>query len=381
MVGTIHGGRPTVAKSGGSSARAVSAGDGLAEIGATILPLGILLGRPAIDFGAEIRGYDLRRLGTASAAEVTAFEQTLIHHRVLIFRGQRLSEEQELAVMKALPHDARFRPIEITQLGNVDRVGKALPDTRLPHGAPRQLATPANPHGRNGEYWHCDGAQNAMPQLYSAISAASPVASCGGSSTRFVSGTRALQALPSALRRTALSLAVRNAGGGHAPGQDREGNKAYTELGPLLRHHDNGNGYTHVTNPLVRMGPHGGSLWVSPNDMQRLETIDGSKQLSGEESHALLQEILGPGLADELVYEHRWQPGDFVVYDNRSTLHSTVAYQGDRHLHLMGFKGPVGQPGIPIRVGEIVADDADIAKFWWAHRPHLKRPMPALSRL
>jgi len=45
------------------------------------------------------------------------------------------------------------------------------------------------------------------------------------------------------------------------------------------------------------------------------------------------------------VYEHFWQPGDFVVYDNRSTIHSTVAYDGDRHLHLMGFKGAVGQKG------------------------------------
>ena len=71
--------------------------------------------------------------------EATAFEQLLIKHRVLIFRGQELTETEELAVMKRLPHDPRFRPIEMTLLGNVDRVGEPLPDTRLPHGAPRQV--------------------------------------------------------------------------------------------------------------------------------------------------------------------------------------------------------------------------------------------------
>jgi hypothetical protein len=36
--------------------------------------------------------------------EATAFEQLLIKHRVLIFRGQELTETEELAVMKRLPH-------------------------------------------------------------------------------------------------------------------------------------------------------------------------------------------------------------------------------------------------------------------------------------
>ena len=357
-----------------------------------------------IDFGLEVRGCDLAAV-TGAPERAVALERALVRHRVLVFRDQSLSEEQEIAVMASLPHDPHFRPVELTLLGNVDRRGEPLPDTRLPHGAPRQQATPANPHGRPGEYWHCvsafqprverqrprmpahpaslrglqDGAQNAMPQLYSAISAASAVAACGGSATKFVSGTKALQLLTVELRRRAESLAVRNAGGGHAPGQDREGNPAVAELGPRLRHHDDRHGYSHVTNPLARASPHGPSLWVSPNDMERLETIDGGEQLSPEDSHALLQEILAPGTADDVVYEHVWRPGDFVVYDNRSTLHSTVSYDGDRHLHLMGFKGAAGQEGVPLRVGEVVAGEAEIEAFWWSHRPLLVRPPPGLA--
>lgn len=267
--------------------------------GVATATLAQLTGRAALDFGLEVRGYDLRQVMAADAGQVKRFEELLVKYRVLIFRGQRLSETEELKVMKCLPHDARFRPTEITLLGNVDHAGQPLPDTRLPHGKPRQAATPANPHGRPMEYWHCDGAQNAMPQLYSAISAAAAVARCGGSSTKFVSGTNALEVLPAHLRQRAESLAVRNAGGGHAPGQDREGNPSAPELGPRLRHHDDQHGYSHVTNPLVRDSPHGGSLWVSPNDMERLETVDGSEVLTPADSHRLLQEILGPGLADE----------------------------------------------------------------------------------
>ena len=81
-----------------------------------------------------------------------------------------------------------------------------------------------------------------------------------------------------------------------------------------------------------------------------------------------------PLLPGRYVYEHFWKPGDFVVYDNRSTIHSTVAYSGDRHLHLMGFKGKVGQKGVPIRVGNVTADAADIETFWWKHRPQIQRP-------
>jgi hypothetical protein len=29
---------------------------------------------------------------------------------------------------------------------------------------------------------------------------------------------------------------------------------------------------------------------------------------------------------------------------------------------------------VPVRVGTVVADEADITVFWWAHRPHLARP-------
>jgi alpha-ketoglutarate-dependent taurine dioxygenase len=283
----------------GAEQQSAGVGSLLAAPGVTTATLAQLTGRAAVDFGLEIQGYDLRHLAAADTDQLRRFEELLIEHRVLIFRGQRLSEAEELKVMKCLPHDARFRPTEITLLGNVDRAGQPLPDTRLPHGKPRQAATPANPHGRPMEYWHCDGAQNAMPQLYSAISAASAVARCGGSSTKFVSGTNALEVLPDDLRQRAMSLGVRNAGGGHAPGQDREGNPGTPELGPRLRHHDDQHGYSYVTNPLVRESPHGGSLWVSPNDMERLETIDGTEVLTADDSHKLLQDILGPGLANE----------------------------------------------------------------------------------
>ena len=62
-----------------------------------------------------------------------------------------------------------------------------------------------------------------------------------------------------------------------------------------------------------------------------------------------------------------------VVWDNRSMLHSTEAYDYDnvsRHMHLCSMKGPPeqGSPGpgqIPLRVGPVVAGMPEIRKLWW----------------
>jgi hypothetical protein len=57
-----------------------------------------------------------------------------------------------------------------------------------------------------------------------------------------------------------------------------------------------------------------------------------------------------------------------VVWDNRSMIHSTEAYDYDhasRHMHLAAMKGPADQPGIPLRVGAPIAGLAEIRALWW----------------
>eukprot|EP01044_Picomonas_judraskeda_P025959 COSAG03_NODE_7711_length_881_cov_1.471867_1_plen_214_part_01 len=157
-----------------------------------LTPLSAVLGRPAISFGAEVRGFDLRELadrGVGGAAVYAA----LVQHGVLVFRGQTLSEEQEIALAQAFPHNADFRPPALEYLGNTDKHGKRLEN-----------------FVRGGRYWHVDGSQNALPMVITLISAAERGSvQCGGSSTLFASGVRALELLAPAERALAESLAVR----------------------------------------------------------------------------------------------------------------------------------------------------------------------------
>jgi len=43
-------------------------------------------------------------------------------------------------------------------------------------------------------------------------------------------------------------------------------------------------------------------------------------RLTCRESHEILREILEP--AEKLAYQHQWQPGDFICFDNRTLMHS-----------------------------------------------------------
>ena len=340
--------------------------DAVAERGLDLTPLSEILDRPSISFGAEVSGVDLRELADHGVG-CDELYAAVVRHGVLIFRDQTLTEDQEIKLAQAFPHNSEFRPPALEYLGNTDKHGNRL-----------------ERFVRGGRYWHVDGSQNALPMVVTWISAAERASvKCGGSSTLFASGVRALELLGPAERELALSLAVRystrdphtheRAGVEAGPGTDR--NSGAPALSPLLRNHDLEHGYDWLCNPLVRHHPETGrpSLWPSPGDMECLEDIETAEAMTPEESSRLLQQLLAPGTQDEHVYAHEWKVGDVVCWDNRSMLHSTESYDYDhasRHMHLASMKGPPSQGSpdvgrIPLRVGPVIAGLPEIRKLWW----------------
>ena len=143
-------------------------------------------------FGAELRGVTLAEIAAddaAYAAVRAAFEE----HSVLVFRGQDVTDEVQLAFSR------RFGPLEVTKVGSrgvgtnlvilttIDENGKVVPaDHRL------ALRNKAN------QLWHTDSTFKRVPALASVLSAR--IIPAEGGETEYVSTRLALERLDPALR-------------------------------------------------------------------------------------------------------------------------------------------------------------------------------------
>ena len=93
-----------------------------------------------------------------------------------------------------------------------------------------------------------------------------------------------------------------------------------------------------VSHPIVRTHPESGRKAIYINPM-RIEGIIGMPEA---EALALLADLLEHATQLKYQYRHRWQPGDLVIWDNRSLLHKA---NGDydmnqlRYLYRVMLKG------------------------------------------
>ena len=67
------------------------------------------------------------------------------------------------------------------------------------------------------------------------------------------------------------------------------------------------------------------------------------EDLERDESDALLEQLFSVGEDPDIIYEHVWQSGDLVMWDNRTLLHRANANYGmnkeRRILHRTVIKG------------------------------------------
>lgn len=91
------------------------------------------------------------------------------------------------------------------------------------------------------------------------------------------------------------------------------------------------------SHPLVTTHPDSGKkiLYLSRDTEVRIP------ELSLEEGKALIEKLRAHAFRDELRYEHKWQVGDVVLWDNRSTAHSRTAFPETeiRNLHRISLAG------------------------------------------
>mmetsp|Transcript_89426 Transcript_89426/g.164024 ORF Transcript_89426/g.164024 Transcript_89426/m.164024 type:complete len:226 (-) Transcript_89426:56-733(-) len=84
----------------------------------------------------------------------------------------------------------------------------------------------------------------------------------------------------------------------------------------------------HTVHPLVRVHPETGnaSVYISCGNIDYIEAratdTEAAVHFDTTASYNFVEELLGSVTQPPLVYAHRWKKGDFVIWDNRLTLHS-----------------------------------------------------------
>ena len=248
-------------------------------------------------FAAELRGVTLAEVAAddaAYAAVRAAFEE----HSVLVFRGQEVTDEGQLAFSR------RFGPAEFTKVGSlgtgshfiilttIGADGKVVPaDDRL------ALRNKAN------QLWHTDSSFKSVPALTSVLSAR--IIPANGGETEFVSTRLAYERLDQASRnKLENSFAWHHYG--HSRGKIAPGLATADELAAL-------------SPQCWRM------VWKNPvNGRSALYlashayAVEGMEPAAGEK---LIDELTEAATAPGTTYVHAWKSGDVVMWDNRATMH------------------------------------------------------------
>jgi alpha-ketoglutarate-dependent 2,4-dichlorophenoxyacetate dioxygenase len=271
-------------------------------------------------FAARIDGVDITRpVDDSTWADIrAAFEE----HSVLVFRGQPLDDEAQIAFSR------RFGGLEVTRSmnpaagtpfarqSNLDiRTGEVIPpdDRRMIYQLANML-------------WHSDSSFKPVPSLCSLLSAR--IIPPEGGATEFASARCAYPPLPEALKqRVEGAIAI------HDFAWSRD------QIRPGFFTAEERAAYPPVRHPLVRANPVNGrrALFLGAHASH----IEG---LPVDEGRALLRALLEHVTQPQFCYRHAWQEGDLVVWDNRCVLHRATPYDTARHKRLMQRTTISGDP-------------------------------------
>jgi taurine dioxygenase len=255
---------------------------------------------------------ETRPLGNSFAVEVIGLrlwerqdDQTIgqlhalwVHHPVLVFRRQALSED-ELA-----DFSARFGPLE--RIVRTEWASPVRPEVGVISNLKDAQARPIGGLGDGEIQWHSDQSYILNPATGAMLYALELPPE--GGTTSWVDLCAAYADLPDRLkravegRRAVFSYAKRLAG---YQGVDRVISKEAKRKTPPILH------------PMVHTHPVTGrrALYL---DSTTTVGIEGMDEVSGS---ALLDEIYEFATRPEFVYCHHWQIGDAVLWDNGFTMH------------------------------------------------------------
>lgn len=253
-------------------------------------------------FAAEARGVDLHR--PLAPAEARAIEAAMDRHAVLVFRGDPLTEDEQICFAAnfgrldlGLKKARRIATAtgtrdEIIEISNVDAGGRVFARDHA-----KIFSNLAN------QLWHSDSSFQKPAAKYSMLCAL--VVPEQGGETEFADVRAAYDALPADMQRALEGLSAEHFAfhSRLALGDDSFTAEQLATFPP-------------VTWPLLRSHPGSGRklLFIGSH----CGRVVG---MTLPEGRMLLADLLEHATQREFVYRHQWRVGDLVMWDNRATLH------------------------------------------------------------
>jgi len=235
--------------------------------------------REIAPFGVEVT-LDASAVVALTATDRAALLTLFQRNGLLIFRGLRLTMDEQIDLCRT------FGPVPASAYENF-YVSNTRADGFL---------------GTRELQWHNDVPYLPSPYLVAALHAVE--VDPDATSTKFVCAATAYDRLPAELKRRIGGLKALQV---RQRAHDRANRLEDLEAGDLCTVHS-----------VVRRQPETGRPYLFVNENMTAEIIG----LSRAESDALLDALYADLYAESGVYDHAWQSGDMVVWDNLSVQHA-----------------------------------------------------------
>jgi alpha-ketoglutarate-dependent 2,4-dichlorophenoxyacetate dioxygenase len=262
-------------------------------------------------FAAAVSG--ARLSDPLDAATFAAIRDAFETHSVLVFRGQHLDDEGQIAFSR------RFGELQVTPKANPG-VGSyfarqsnldAATNEVIPADDRRML------HQKANFLWHTDSSYRPVPALCSLLTGR--LVPPEGGNTDLCTTRAAYAELPESLRTRIEGLYAEHS---LAHSRSLVDPRALTqemrdELPPSRQ-------------PLVRLNLANGKRAVFAG-AHASHVVDWPV----EKGRALIQELNAFITQPRFVYSHEWQAGDLIIWDNRCVLHRATPYDTQKYKRVM----------------------------------------------
>lgn len=261
--------------------------------------------------GAEVEGVDLTNIDDATFRQL---HDIWLDHLLLVFRGQKFTAQDLVTLVKRFGTPVTSSGLHKRGLEErtANKVFNLPPEVTVVTNV-RENGKPVGILGDGEVVWHSDFSFKEAPTAARMLLGVE-IPPAGGA-TYFSNCYAAYDALSPAMKKRIVGMTIKQANIVDTAMQIRPGASLDMDVREVP-------GPSH---PIISTHPETGRNMIFLG-RRHSAYVNGCTL---EESEALLNELWAHTTDSRFVYEHHWQVGDVVVWDNRATLHRRDAFNSE----------------------------------------------------